>query len=258
VCQKGKGSKAKMGKSMLRLEPVISIPLMALAVLLIARGQLFCKCAPGETKNGGRAKPSGSYCTALAPILLTGTSWRSWPRLSWNSKGQAQGVLKTLAECEGSSSTCAWRLLVSAKWTVRCGAAQIEGIGTKRFRPKPLVEVCIVYRSEHHISTRDLDRLVQELSISKDEFAQALGLTPESLAVEANLRPSCTKRRLQQTLATLDCVQPWAGSTSAAWSWYRSQPIPALGGRTASELVSSDGGDQILAYLAALTEGGYS
>lgn len=109
-----------------------------------------------------------------------------------------------------------------------------------------------------HSSVQDVDQLVQQLRISKHELARALGLWPESITHDEQLRSTCTQQRLQQTMTTLTYVQPWAGSTRAAWSWYRSQPIPSFGGITASQLVSSDRGEQVLAYLAAVAEGGHA
>ena len=110
--------------------------------------------------------------------------------------------------------------------------------------------------SEHDSCVQDLERLIHEIPISKSEFARELGLSPESVAQRD--RSSLIPRRLQQVMTILNRVQPWAGSTSAAWCWYRSQAIPALDGQTASELVSRDRGDQVLAYLAAVAEGAYS
>jgi hypothetical protein len=53
-------------------------------------------------------------------------------------------------------------------------------------------------------------------------------------------------------------VQPWAGSESAAWAWYRSTEIPSLGNLTAEDLVSSGRADDVRAYLDHLNNDGYS
>ena len=58
-------------------------------------------------------------------------------------------------------------------------------------------------------------------------------------------------------MISLEYVVPWAGGANAV-SWYLSQPIPPLEGLTASELVNSDRGDQLLACLEAMAEGGYA
>ena len=53
-------------------------------------------------------------------------------------------------------------------------------------------------------------------------------------------------------------VQPWAGSESAAWAWYRATAIPSLGNMTAEDLVSSGRADDVRAYLEHLDSDGYS
>lgn len=108
--------------------------------------------------------------------------------------------------------------------------------------------------SEHESSIHDVEQLTQQVRISKQELAYALGIEPETMAQLDYVHSS----RLQQAMAILSRVGPWEGSTSAAWCWYRCQPIPTLGGLTASQLVSSDRGSEVLAYLAAVAEGGYS
>ena len=109
-------------------------------------------------------------------------------------------------------------------------------------------------RSEHESSIQDVEQLTQQLRISKHELAYALGIEPEPMAQPDYVHSP----RLQQVMAILNRVEPWEGSTSAAWSWYESQPIPTLGGLTASELISRDRGNEVLAYLAAVADGGYS
>jgi hypothetical protein len=53
-------------------------------------------------------------------------------------------------------------------------------------------------------------------------------------------------------------AKPWAGSESAAWTWYRTTEIPSLGNLTPEALVSSGRGDEVRAYLDHLNSGGYS
>ncbi len=53
-------------------------------------------------------------------------------------------------------------------------------------------------------------------------------------------------------------VKPWAGSESAAWTWYRSTEIASLGNLTPEDLVSRGRGDEVRAYLDHLNSGGYS
>ena len=50
----------------------------------------------------------------------------------------------------------------------------------------------------------------------------------------------------------------WAGSIGAAFAWYRSQPIPSFGDRTAESLVKEGKGDAVRDYLARIADGGFA
>ncbi|QTF93849.1 XRE family transcriptional regulator [Halomonas sp. BM-2019] len=102
------------------------------------------------------------------------------------------------------------------------------------------------------------DALVAELRITKRELAQALGLSHAALIRKDRLRSVTTQQRLRQTVEILKRIETWAGSLSAAWSWYRAYPIAALGDLTAEELVAQGRADDVRAYLAHIAEGGYA
>ncbi len=53
-------------------------------------------------------------------------------------------------------------------------------------------------------------------------------------------------------------VRDWAGGESQAMAWYRSQPIPALDGRTAEALVKGGQAMAVRDYLDHLALGGYA
>ena len=115
-----------------------------------------------------------------------------------------------------------------------------------------------LFDSQEQNVPEDVDELVRELRITKREFALALGLHPDSITRRARQRSLSTQRRLKETFVALKRVRPWAGSTSAAWSWCRAQPIPALGGLTAAELIGAGRGDEVQAFLDTIAEGGYA
>ena len=86
----------------------------------------------------------------------------------------------------------------------------------------------------------DAEALTRKLHITKREFALAVGLPTEAITRAKRRESTRTQQRLRETLEILNRVQEWAGGINAAWSWYRSQPIPALGGLTAEELVTQN------------------
>jgi hypothetical protein len=53
-------------------------------------------------------------------------------------------------------------------------------------------------------------------------------------------------------------VQDWAGSAGQAMAWYRAEPIPAFGGRTAESLVQSGDAKAVRNYLDHVARGGYA
>ena len=53
-------------------------------------------------------------------------------------------------------------------------------------------------------------------------------------------------------------VTDWAGGERQAMAWYRSEPIPAFGGRTAESLVKDGKAAPLRDYLDHLAVGGYA
>lgn len=102
------------------------------------------------------------------------------------------------------------------------------------------------------------DALVDELHITKKEFASAIGLRQEAIIRKDRRESVATQQRLRQVMEILRRIEPWAGSLCAAWSWYRSYPIAPLGSRTAEELVSHGRANEVSEYLSHIAEVGYS
>lgn len=102
------------------------------------------------------------------------------------------------------------------------------------------------------------DALLYELHITKREFAHAIGLSHSAIIRKDRLHAVSTQQRLRQTMEILKRIEPWAGSISAAWSWYRTHPIAPLGDLTAEELVSHGRANDVHTYLSHIAEGGYA
>lgn len=78
--------------------------------------------------------------------------------------------------------------------------------------------------------------------------------------VWARYRDRQNKREDREKLiqAILDQIEPWAGSRSSAWAWYKTYSISALGGQTAEQLVTQGKAQEVIAYLAHIRQGGYA
>jgi hypothetical protein len=88
--------------------------------------------------------------------------------------------------------------------------------------------------------------------------AETAGLKPEVLQ-KARLRSARkTQARLREMLEIVARVEGWAGGRAQAMAWYRAQPIPAFGGRTAEALVKSGHAAAVRDYLDHLALGGYA
>ena len=70
--------------------------------------------------------------------------------------------------------------------------------------------------------------------------------------------PSPMPTELMETLEIVARISDWAGGRQNALAWYKSQPIPALGGRTAEDLVKSGEAETVRDYLDNLALGGYA
>ncbi len=100
--------------------------------------------------------------------------------------------------------------------------------------------------------------LAQRLHITKVELANAIGLSKDAVTKKIRLTSKATQSRLRETVEIINRISTWSGSVQAAFAWYRSQPIPSFGDKTAEDLVKEGRGEAVRAYLARITEGGYA
>ena len=77
-----------------------------------------------------------------------------------------------------------------------------------------------------------------------------------SKTARANARR--TQDRLRDMIEIINRVLPWSGSELAAYAWYRSQPLPSFGDRTAEDLVSEGRGEAVKRYLSRIADGGHA
>lgn len=102
------------------------------------------------------------------------------------------------------------------------------------------------------------DRVVARFRITKVELAKAAGLSRDAVSKRSRRLTVATQSRLREMLQIINRVRDWAGSDMAAYAWYRSQPIPSFGDRTAEDLVKEGKGEAVMRYLSRITVGGYA
>jgi hypothetical protein len=106
--------------------------------------------------------------------------------------------------------------------------------------------------------TIEVERIVDGFGMSKTQLASTTGLARESLYKSTRSRSGKTQVRLREMLEIVGRVADWAGGRQQAMSWYRAQPIPAFGDRTAEALVKEGRAAEVRDYLDHLAVGGFA
>lgn len=98
----------------------------------------------------------------------------------------------------------------------------------------------------------------QVYGLSKKQLAETIGVPPEALYKSERLGAPKTQTRLREMNEILARVSAWAGGPAQAMVWYRAEPIPAIGGRTAELLVKSGQATALRHYLNSIAMGGFA
>ncbi|RBP14109.1 uncharacterized protein DUF2384 [Roseiarcus fermentans] len=98
----------------------------------------------------------------------------------------------------------------------------------------------------------------ESYGLSKKQLAETLGIAPEALYKASRLDAPRTQSRLREMNEIVRRVSAWAGGPAQAVAWYRAEPIPAFGGRTAESLVKSGQAAALRDYLDSIALGGFA
>lgn len=104
----------------------------------------------------------------------------------------------------------------------------------------------------------DVALLASGLLMSRDQLAKTAGLPTTTVTKRERSLTAKPQNRLREMLEILARIERWAGTEAQAIAWYRSQPIPALDGRTAEALVQSGRAASVRNYLDHLALGGFA
>ena len=102
------------------------------------------------------------------------------------------------------------------------------------------------------------DAVADALGMSKSQLAETVGLGREALYKSSRIGSPKTQSRLREMLEIVGRVEEWAGGKHQAMAWYRAQPIPAFGGRTAEALVKTGQAGAVRDYLDHIALGGFA
>jgi hypothetical protein len=103
-----------------------------------------------------------------------------------------------------------------------------------------------------------VDRVADEFRLSKGQLAEMVGVQREALYKTSRAVAPKTQNRLREMVEIIERIKEWAGGIDQAMAWYRSQPIPAFGGRTAESLVKEGKAGALRDYLDHLAMGGFA
>lgn len=106
--------------------------------------------------------------------------------------------------------------------------------------------------------TVKVDEAAEALHMTKAQLADTAGLAREVLQKSSRRDSPKAQTRVREMLEIIALVQNWAGGPAQAMAWYRAEPIPAFGGRTAEALVKSGQATAVRDYVDHLATGGYA
>lgn len=103
-----------------------------------------------------------------------------------------------------------------------------------------------------------IDQLADGFGMSKTQLAETAGIARDTLYRAQRSRASKTQGRLREMLEIISRITEWAGGKQQAMAWYRAQPLPAFGGRTAEALVKEGKAAAVRDYLDHMALGGFA
>lgn len=103
-----------------------------------------------------------------------------------------------------------------------------------------------------------IGQVADGFGMSKGQLAETAGLARETLYRSERSRAARTQGRLREMLEIIGRVTDWAGGKEQAMAWYRAQPLPAFGDRTAEALVKEGKASAVRDYLDHMALGGFA
>ncbi|MCZ8313880.1 antitoxin Xre/MbcA/ParS toxin-binding domain-containing protein [Phreatobacter sp.] len=103
-----------------------------------------------------------------------------------------------------------------------------------------------------------IDRVADSFGVSKAQLADTMGVKPETFHRAARARAPKTQGRAAEMIEIVARVADWAGGEKQALAWYRAEPLPAFGGRTAESLVKDGKAAAVRDWLDHVATGGFA
>jgi Protein of unknown function (DUF2384) len=149
-------------------------------------------------------------------------------------------------------------------------SAKFRG-GVKRKRHKPVLRIKTSTKEARAISKSEVlqllrasagrvnvNRMTEFFGMSKAKLAETVGVRPDTLQRSSRASSPRTQTRLVEMLEIVSRVENWAGGAPQAMAWYRAEPLPEFGGRTAESLVKEGKATAVREYLDHVALGGFA
>ncbi|WP_252511335.1 antitoxin Xre/MbcA/ParS toxin-binding domain-containing protein [Phreatobacter aquaticus] len=103
-----------------------------------------------------------------------------------------------------------------------------------------------------------IERVADRFGVSKAQLADTMGVKPETFHRTARANAPKTQGRVTEMVEIVARVSDWAGGEKQALAWYRAEPLPAFGGRTAESLVKDGKAGPLRDWLDHVATGGFA
>jgi hypothetical protein len=105
-----------------------------------------------------------------------------------------------------------------------------------------------------------LETAASQLGMSSAQLLETAGVKSRKLRSDVTLTKlgKTAQARLQEMLEIVSRISLWAGGKEQAVAWYRAEPIPAFGSRTAESLVKEGKAAAVRDYLDHVATGGFA
>jgi uncharacterized protein (DUF2384 family) len=103
-----------------------------------------------------------------------------------------------------------------------------------------------------------VDDVADWFGISKGQLAETCGISRETFHRVSRVNAPKAQTRVKEMLEIVSRVAEWAGGKDQALAWYRAEPIPAFGDRTAEALVKEGKAAAVRDYLDHVALGGFA
>jgi hypothetical protein len=164
-------------------------------------------------------------------------------------------IAKSLKRTEGATRHKATLMGISLRMSPKKRAPLAKA--TKQVE-KPMERSRGGFAAEFDEGFVSAERVAERFGMSKAQLAETIGVKSETFYRAARLKAPKTQARVTEMLEIIYRIANWAGSERQAVAWYRAEPIPAFGGRTAEFLVKEGKAAAVRDYLDHVATGGFA